>query len=156
MKTLSGAKLGRVKKAWKKAYNLGVGDIPSNVVARAGRVRLVNEDVLRLSKKMKAIRSVGVGLTGEELEVLTVEGSQILADGLRKKSSKNVIEFKEREQAEKWMSGASFDAGKFLKPLKPDAKFVVAMFKEDWLGSGLVKGDKIVPDIPGWRRLPKA
>ena len=149
MKTLTGAKLNKVRKAWRKTYGVGGGRVPSGLVARAGRIRLVNEDVLKLSRKMKAARSVGVGLTGGELEVLTVEGSQTLAEGLRK----NVIEFEERSQAEKWMSGASFDAGELPRPLKPDAKFVVARFKEDWLGSGVVKGGRVVPDIPGWRRL---
>ena len=122
-------------------HNYGMRELPQWVFEAGGRIRIATKDAMQAAKKMRAIKSTGVALTGEE-GVLTIEGAQLLSDRI----TKNVLEIRSRHEAEKIAAGEPLE----LKDLVPDGHYAIR-FGKDWLGTGVVDSLYLIPTIPEWR-----
>ena len=142
---------GEIINEARKTY--GIEDFFQDYVlymAGEGKIRITTREVSQFLEKLKKVDSVGLyvakyrkwGLT------LSIEGSQLLGDKIRK----NVIELS-LEEAERWMRG---DPIPLKENMQPEGKFVVGKYRRFYLGTGVVGRDgKIYPQVPKWRRIPQ-
>ncbi|MBS3097689.1 hypothetical protein J4209_02730 [Candidatus Woesearchaeota archaeon] len=109
-----------------------------------GRVFIVDKDVFKIDLKKIRINSIGLYFAevgGNEIR-LSIEGSQIIGP----EAKKNVIDVDEKE-AREWLKG--YDLEKEVK-----AKgFAIIKYREDYLGTGKVRDNKIFNFVPKNRRL---
>lgn len=132
------------------ASHYGIFDGLKNYVAIAtgeDRIRITSREVLEFSWRLKRVVNIGLyvaKLVGDELS-LSIEGSQLFSSMIRK----NIIDLS-LDDAERWMRG---------EPLKletaPNSRYVVARYRDVFLGSGRVKRDGFVYPQISKNRLTK-
>lgn len=108
-----------------------------------GKIFLISKDVNKIKLDKLRINELGlyVANTNKELR-LSIEGSQLFG----KNASKNVYEVNE-EQANFWLKGEDLECSKEFNG------FVIIKHKDDYLGSGKWKDNKILNYIPKERRI---
>lgn len=108
-----------------------------------GKIFLVSDDLRSFDFSKIRVNSIGLyfgKLENEEMR-LSIDGSQLIG-----KKAKNIVELDE-EEAKEWLRGIDLDK-------KTDKKgFVIVKSKDDFLGCGKFKEDKILNYIPKSRRL---
>ncbi|MBN2518816.1 MAG: hypothetical protein JXB14_08245 [Candidatus Altiarchaeota archaeon] len=132
-------KRSRALRELKEKY--GVKDLPRGIIESNSRLRMVSLDALRFSKQMRGLRSIGVALTGEAPDILTIEGAQILAKSI----TRGAVELQNREEEEKLVRGEPVSCG------TGEEELVVVGYKGDWLGSGRLKKGSLKLELPNWR-----
>jgi NOL1/NOP2/fmu family ribosome biogenesis protein len=139
MREIEGKKKKLAEKSLRKAY--GIGKLPLGLLMVNQRLRFVNKESLIFLKQMKAIRSVGIAVSGEELDVLTIEGGQLFKENIKKR----IIEF-DRKNAERWLAGKEI-------PIEKEDGLLIPFFKGHCLGSGHVLEENARTEIPKWRLI---
>lgn len=105
--------------------------------------KMVTRDVAVINECNINVDSIGLRI-GKEISdgiLLSIDGSQIIGPYC----TKNIVEIS-REEARKWLRG--FDLNTEHK-----ADFVILKHGGDFLGTGKVKNNKILNNIPKTRRL---
>lgn len=131
----------KLKKIWGNYY--GIKELPEGVFLKArGRIRLVSSESYDFSKKLKGVKSLGIAITSDDLKNFTIEGSRLFREQL----SRNVIELS-REQTGLLMKNGEVEFEAAMK------KTSVAKSGSDYFGSVTSDGNKILTDLPRWRRI---
>jgi len=102
---------------------------------------VINKESLMFLKQMRGIRSVGIAVSGEELDILTIEGGQLFKEELQK----NVLEF-DRKEADTWLAGKEIS-------VDADDGLLIPFFQGHCLGSGKILNGKAIAEIPKWRLI---
>ncbi|MBW3021453.1 hypothetical protein KY328_00895 [Candidatus Woesearchaeota archaeon] len=109
------------------------------------KIFIANREVFDIELDKLRINSLGlyIGETAKGIR-LSIEGSQFIGP----KAKKNIIEIDE-EQVNNWIKG------KDLEDIKGDySGFLIVKHKNDFLGTGKFKENKILNFVPKIRRLP--
>jgi len=110
------------------------------------KIFIVNKDIANIDLDKIRINSIGLYIAefrNNEIR-LSIEGSQIIG----KKAKKNIIELDEK-QAREWLKGKDIE-----REAKEETKgFVILKHKNDYLGSGKIKENRILNFVPKARRL---
>ncbi|MBC8444307.1 hypothetical protein H8D83_01845 [Candidatus Woesearchaeota archaeon] len=108
------------------------------------RLYLINKDLAKLNLETLRIDSIGLyfGEYRRDEVRLSIEGGQMIG----KKVTKNIIELNDRE-AEEWLTGQDIHKKSNV------SGFVILKHKEDILGCGRYKEEKILNYVPKERRL---
>ena len=110
---------------------------------KEGKTFIVNKEIENLSLNKLRINSIGMyfGKLEKDGIRLSMEGSQMIG----KKANKNVVKIN-KKQVEEWLSGQDIKAEGF-------SGFVLIKHKNDFLGCGKAKGNKILNFVPKARRI---
>ncbi|MFW6450558.1 MAG: hypothetical protein ACOCZ6_05895, partial [Nanoarchaeota archaeon] len=106
-------------------------------------IKIITRDVTALTKHKVNIDSMGLKI-GKEVSdgiLLTIEGTQLIGPYC----TKNIIEISEQEGRE-WLKGSDI-------PTNNNNCFAIIKQGHDFLGSGKVKNNKVLNNIPKTRRL---
>ncbi len=131
----------------------GLEELPEGLVlveGSEGKVRATTMEAYEMAQRIGRVEAVGLYvLKRTKFGVyLSVEGSQLLGDRLRK----GVVELS-AEQLERWASGEPVDLSE--SGPRPEGNFVVVRHGPLFAGSGKVSRDgKVHPQIPKERRVP--
>ena len=108
------------------------------------RVFLINKDISKIDFSKLRINSIGMYFCDLENEIrLSIEGSQIIGP----EATKNVAEINE-EQTKKWMKGEDLE----IDDKNNYSGFVIIKNKNDFLGTGKIKENKILNYVSKSRR----
>lgn len=108
------------------------------------RIFIANKELFDIDMKKIRINSLGLyfgELSNNELR-LTIEGSQLIGP----KATKNVVELSDSE-ARAWLKGED------LEKDIDEKGFIILKHRDDYLGSGKVKENRILNYVPKTRRL---
>ena len=108
------------------------------------RVFIINKDVSKIDFSKLRINSIGMYFCDLENGIrLSIEGSQIIGP----EATKNVAEINE-EQTKKWMKGEDLE----IDDKNNYSGFVIIKNKNDFLGTGKIKENKILNYVSKSRR----
>jgi len=107
-------------------------------------IYIVNKDISKIDLSKLRINSIGLYIAQQMIDGLrlSIEGSQLIGP----KAKKNVLELGEK-QAKEWLKGYDLENDKSLRG------FLIIKHKEDFLGCGKAKDNKILNYVPKNRRL---
>ncbi|MEK6835282.1 MAG: hypothetical protein AABX61_03405 [Nanoarchaeota archaeon] len=124
----------------------GIKNIESNYIIlqkKDGKIFLINNSFGKIEYNTLRINELGLYVARFDKEIrLTIEGSQIFG----KHATKNVYEVNEND-ANSWMEGDDIECNKEFKG------FVIIKYKDNYLGSGKCKNNKLLNYIPQERRI---
>lgn len=124
----------------------GIKNIESNYIIlqkKDGKIFLINNFFGKIDYSTLRINELGLYVARFDKEIrLTIEGSQIFG----KHATKNVYEVNEND-ANSWMEGNDIECSKEFKG------FVIIKYKDNYLGSGKCKNNKLLNYIPQERRI---
>ncbi len=118
------------------------GKLPYAFFMRKDKIYIISKGYDLLQTEKLNINSLGLYIAKIERSGirLSIEGSQLIGPN----SKKNIIEL---DSPEEWLQGKDIEN-------KQNAKsFVLIKYKDDFLGCGFCKNDKILNFIPKSRRL---
>jgi len=106
-------------------------------------IYIVNRDISKINLSKLRINSIGLYIAQQMVDGLrlSIEGSQLIGP----KAKKNVLELSEK-QAKEWLKGYDLE----IKDLKGH---LIIKHKEDFLGCGKAKDNKVLNYVPKNRRL---
>mgnify|MGYP001590632515 FL=1 len=110
---------------------------------KQGKIFLISKDVNKIDLSKLRINELGLYVARLDKGLrLTIEGSQLFG----KNATKNVYEVN-GEEANSWLQGNEIDCSKEFNG------FVIVKYKDNYLGSGKCKNNKILNFIPKERRI---
>ena len=116
------------------------------LINNKNKIFIINKDLANIDLEKIRLNSVGLYIAefrNNEVR-LSIEGSQLIG----KKAKKNIIELDEK-QAREWLKGKDIE-----REAKEETKgFVILKHKNDYLGSGKIKENRILNFVPKARRL---
>lgn len=113
-------------------------------LTESDKLYIVSEDFKKVGIEQNFVNSMGLYFAKYEKEGIrpSIEGSQIIG----KFSNKNIIDLTE-EQYKEWMRGEDvYIEGDF-------GRFPLMKYKDDFMGSGIFKENKVLNHIPKTRRI---
>ncbi|MCS7142606.1 MAG: hypothetical protein NZ920_02245 [Aigarchaeota archaeon] len=146
---LSQRELRSLEGELKRCY--GIESLPKDLVFLAAgerKLKVSRVEVLEFSRTIRGVVNVGLYVVKmtRDGSSLSLEGSQLFGESIKK----NLIELSESEVSA-WMTG-----GPIIRTDLGDVTYVIAKFKNLYLGSGRVGRDgRVYPQIPKWRRVPE-
>jgi len=132
---------GKILEQWGVDFTTEFGFLMSS----RNRIYLVSKDISKIDYEKLRLQVVGLYF-GEIMENgelrLSIEGSQLIG----KEAKKNVIEISD-ENVKKWLFGNDLGVETECRG------FIILKNKNDFLGTGKVKGKEILNFIPKIRRI---
>ncbi len=133
--------LKSVEEQWGAKLKLDYAILKNN----KSRVFIVNRDVEKIELEKLRINSIGMYFCDLENGIrLSIEGSQIIGP----KATKNVVEINE-EQVKQWLKGEDLE----IEGKNNYSGFVIIKNKNDFLGTGKFKENKILNYVSKSRRV---
>ncbi len=109
------------------------------------RIFIVNKDINKIDFSKLRINSIGMYFCDLENGIrLSIEGSQIIGP----KATKNVVEIND-EQVKQWLKGEDLE----IEDKNNYSGFVIIKNKNDFLGTGKIKDNKILNYVNKGRRV---
>jgi len=110
---------------------------------KEGKIFLISKDINKVNLSKLRINELGLYIGRLDKEIrLSIEGSQLFG----RYACKNIYEVNE-EEASSWMQGNDIPCNKEFKG------FVIIKFRDNYLGSGKCKDNKILNYVPKERRI---
>ncbi|MFH1505412.1 MAG: hypothetical protein ABIE94_00270 [archaeon] len=108
-----------------------------------GKIYLISRDLVNIETQNLRVDTLGLYFGKQEADGirLSIEGSQIIGP----KATKNIIEL-EDEDRDLWVKGYDMD-------MAGELGFVIIKNKDDFLGCGKLKNNKLYNYVPKSRRL---
>ena len=109
-----------------------------------GKIYIINRDIEKIDTAQLKIDSVGMyfaNLKDEKIR-LSIEGSQLVGP----KANKNIVELNEK-QKEEWLRGED------IEKQTNCSGFVIIKHKNDYMGCGKIKEERILNFYPKTRRI---
>jgi NOL1/NOP2/fmu family ribosome biogenesis protein len=132
--------LALIKQQWNTDIDLDYVFLEGN----DDKIFIINKDFAELDLTKLRINNMGLYFAQKMIDGirLSIEGSQIIGP----KAKKNVLEL-DNKQTKQWLQGYDLEITADLK------NYVILKHKNDFLGAGKIKQNKILNYIPKTRRL---
>ncbi|MGM5482351.1 MAG: methyltransferase RsmF C-terminal domain-like protein [Nanobdellota archaeon] len=143
---LNNKKIKRINKVLTEQYGLKEDFLKSYALflkKKDNSIKLITRDVVKINDHKINIDSMGLRI-GKEIAdgiLLSIEGSQIMGPFC----SKNIVQIS-REDAKLWLKGNDIHT-------QYEQGFVILKYENDFLGTGKVKANRIINNVPKTRRL---
>ncbi len=114
------------------------------LINNKNKIFIINKEIVNIDLNRIRINSIGLYIAefrNNEVR-LSIEGSQLIGP----KAKKNIIELDEK-QSKEWLKGNDIET-----TTKAEG-FLILKHKDDYLGSGKVKENRILNFVPKTRRL---
>jgi NOL1/NOP2/fmu family ribosome biogenesis protein len=144
LKILNRKKIKEILALIKKQWGIDFKTELAFLMNTQNKIFLVNREVFNLSLEKLRINSIGLyfgEIKNSELR-LSIEGSQIIG----KDAKQNIAELNEK-QAMQWLKGQDIDVKGNYKG------FIILKHKNDFLGTGKYKEEKVLNYVPKARRF---
>jgi len=144
LKFLNKKESGRILNKIKEQFGIKKLDFDYGILQnKQGKIFLISKDVNKIDLSKLRINELGLYVARLDKGLrLTIEGSQLFG----KNATKNVYEVN-GEEANSWLQGNEIDCSKEFNG------FVIVKYKDNYLGSGKCKNNKILNFIPKERRI---
>jgi len=144
LKFLNKKESGRILNKIKEQFGIKKLDFDYGILQnKQGRIFLISKDINKVDLSRLRINELGLYVARLDKGLrLTIEGSQLFG----KNATKNVYEVN-GEEANSWLQGNEIDCSKEFNG------FVIVKYKDNYLGSGKCKNNKILNFIPKERRI---
>ena len=144
LKFLNKKEIGRILNKIKEQFGIKKLDFDYGILQnKQGKIFLISKDVNKIDLSKLRINELGLYVARLDKGLrLTIEGSQLFG----KNATKNVYEVN-GEEANSWLQGNEIDCSKEFNG------FVIVKYKDNYLGSGKCKNNKILNFIPKERRI---
>ena len=108
------------------------------------RIFITSKEFKNLNLSLYNINNIGLyfGRLVKDKIRLTIDATQLIG----KYATKNILEL---NSSEEWLKGKNIKANKTLKD------FVIIKHKQDFLGSGKYKNNRIINFVPKYRRIKR-
>ena len=118
------------------------GNIPYTLLTKKNKIYAISKEYLSLPIENFNINSVGLYIAKKEKNGirLSIDGSQLIGP----QSTKNILEL---DSPQEWLQGHDIENRNKLR------HYILTKHKDDFLGCGYCKKDKILNYIPKSRRL---
>ena len=144
LKFLNKKESGRILNKIKEQFGIKKLDFDYGILQnKQGRIFLISKDINKVDLSRLRINELGLYVARLDKGLrLTIEGSQLFG----KYATKNIYEVN-GEEANSWLQGNEIDCSKEFNG------FVIVKYKDNYLGSGKCKNNKILNFIPKERRI---
>ena len=144
LKFLNKKEIGRILNKIKEQFGIKKLDFDYGILQnKQGKIFLISKDINKIDLSKLRINELGLYIARLDKGLrLTIEGSQLFG----RNATKNVYEVN-GEEANSWLQGNEIDCSKEFNG------FVIVKYKDNYLGSGKCKNNKILNFIPKERRI---
>ena len=144
LKFLNKKEIGRILNKIKEQFGIKKLDFDYGILQnKQGKIFLISKDINKIDLSKLRINELGLYIARLDKGLrLTIEGSQLFG----RNATKNVYEVN-GEEANSWLQGNEIACSKEFNG------FVIVKYKDNYLGSGKCKNNKILNFIPKERRI---